>query len=68
MNINKDSEYFYCYSTNLFKYLKLEKKIKYVCSALHEKTFNKFWLFKRDDELNKALTEYVERNVVEVTN
>lgn len=66
MNNNKDSEYFYCYSMKLFKYLKMDKKINYICSALHEKTVNKFWLFNRDDELNKALTEYMER-VVEVT-
>lgn len=55
------NEYFYCYSSNLFKFLKMEKKTNYICSGLHERTFRRFWQFKRDEELVKALGEYTQR-------
>jgi hypothetical protein len=41
----------------------MEKKINYVCSGLHHKTLNKFWLFKRDEELNSALREYKQKSL-----
>lgn len=53
-----EGEYFYCYSTNLFKYLKIEKEINYICCGLNENTKKKFWQFKRTEELEKALTGY----------
>lgn len=53
-----EREYFYCYSTNLFKYLKIEKKFNYICCGLHEKTLSKFWQFKRTEDLEIALQEY----------
>ncbi len=58
-----EREFYYCYSTNLFKFLKMEKKINYNCSGLHEVTLRKFWQFKRDEELNQALVEYKQRGV-----
>lgn len=58
-----EKDFFYCYSTNLFRFLKLERKINYNCSGLHEFTMCKFWQFKRDEELNQALVEYRQRGV-----
>lgn len=54
---NKDA-YFYCYSFKLFKFLRMDKEINYICSGLHEKTLDKFWQFKRTEELNNSLKEY----------
>lgn len=53
-----EKDYFYCYSTNLFKFLKADRGISYICCGLHEKTMRKFWQFKRNEELSKALIEY----------
>ncbi|PWW02515.1 hypothetical protein DFQ01_109140 [Paenibacillus cellulosilyticus] len=55
---NNNQEYFYCYSTNLFRFLKMVKKINYICTALHERSFQQFWLFRSDEPLKDALREY----------
>jgi hypothetical protein len=59
----ENKEYFYCYSTNLFKFMKMEKQINYLCSGLHEKTLRQFWQFKRDEAVNAALLEYTQRGI-----
>lgn len=56
-----EKKYFFCYSTNLYEFLRYEKGFKYICTAYHHKTKCQFWLFERSDELNKALDEYAER-------
>ena len=38
-----------------------EKGIKYICTAFHDTTNKRFWLFERDGELLNALDEYNER-------
>lgn len=57
-----DNEYFYCYSMKLFKFLRMDRGISYICSGLHEKTLQKFWQFKRTEDLNKALVEFSQRH------
>lgn len=54
----QEKEYFYCYSTNLYEFLRYEKGFKYICTAFHDKTMRRFWQFKKTDELMKALSEY----------
>jgi hypothetical protein len=58
-----EKEFFYCYSTNLFRFLKVEKKINYICCGFHEKTLQKFWQFRRTDELKQAIAEYKQRGI-----
>lgn len=58
MNMEK---YFFCYSTNLYEFLRYEKEIKFICTAYHDKTSKRFWLFEREDILLDALKEYNER-------
>lgn len=55
-----DDKYFFCYSTNLHEFLRYEKEINFICTALHTKTKNRFWLFERSEELKDALSEYHE--------
>ena len=59
----KNEDFFYCYSPNLFKYLKMKKGINYICCGLNEKSFQKFWQFKRDEFLLRVLHEYKEQGV-----
>lgn len=54
-------EYFYCYSLKLFKFLRMDNDISFICSGLHERTLDKFWQFKRTKELNILLDEYSRR-------
>ena len=54
-------KYFFCYSTNLQAFLRYEKGIKFICTAFHDKTNRRFWLFERDEVLLDALEEYNER-------
>ncbi|MDT3429189.1 hypothetical protein J2Z22_004789 [Paenibacillus forsythiae] len=51
-------EYFFCYSVPLFKFLKMDKGISFICYALHDKTHKPFWMFEKNDELKTALHEY----------
>jgi len=55
MDINK---YFFCYSTNLHEFLRYKKGIKFICTAFHDKTEKRFWLFERNQDLVVALEEY----------
>ncbi|MEK4509354.1 hypothetical protein [Paenibacillus sp. FSL K6-2524] len=60
--MNNDNQgFFFCYSENLFKFLRQGRNIKYICVGLHVESHCKFWLFKRDPELIQALDEYRQR-------
>lgn len=54
-------KYFFCYSTNSLEFLRYEKGKRYICTALHDKTMKRFWLFERTEELNQSLVEYTNR-------
>ncbi|KAA0770787.1 hypothetical protein DN392_22750 [Bacillus sp. BB51/4] len=54
-------QYFFCYSTNLLEFLRFEKGQRFICTAFHDKTMKRFWLFERTEELNRLLVEYTER-------
>jgi len=54
--------YFFCYSTNLLEFLRYKKGQRYVCTAFHDKTMKRFWLFEKTEELNQSLTEYTEHS------
>lgn len=56
MNTNK--KYFYCYDINLFKFLKNQKNIYYICTGLNENNLRKFWQFLRTEKLDQSLSEY----------
>lgn len=53
----KTSEFFFCYDKELAKYLRYEKGIEFITRALHSETKSEFWLFYRDEKLDKALNE-----------
>ncbi|MFJ8069987.1 hypothetical protein ACIQZD_13685 [Peribacillus sp. NPDC096447] len=53
-------KYFFCYSTNLYEFLRYTKGIVFICTAFHDKTGKRFWLFERDEVLLEALKEYNE--------
>lgn len=57
-----ENEFYYCYSMKLFKFLRMDRDINFICSGLHEKTMQKFWQFKRTEELNKALKEFSQQH------
>ncbi|HFK1549174.1 TPA: hypothetical protein ACGXMZ_005099 [Bacillus albus] len=59
MNLEK---YFFCYSINLLEFLRFEKGERFICTAFHDKTMKRFWLFERTEELNQLLVEYTERS------
>ncbi|WP_405132514.1 hypothetical protein [Paenibacillus sp. FSL H8-0175] len=46
----------------LFKFLRMDREFSFICSGLHEKTMQKFWQFKRTEELNRALLEFSQRH------
>lgn len=63
MNIQTDNREFYiCYSPRVFKFLHIENNIIFIVCGLHEKTYQKFWLFKKTDELKKLLEQYHKEN------
>lgn len=51
------SKYFYCYSWPLKEFLRLHSEISIV-SGLHPNTNKKYWVFERNDNLNKLLDEW----------
>lgn len=58
---SKTNEFFYCYSIPLFKFLKMDKGISFICYALHDKSLKPFWLFGINNHLSKALVEYKQK-------
>jgi hypothetical protein len=57
-----NNDYYYCFSTNLHKFLKFDKGIKFICTGLHPTTYKQFWLYHRNDILADALTEYTKNS------
>lgn len=57
------NDFFFCYSINLFQFLKYSMNISFICVGLHEKSMKKFWLFKRDIYLTQALDEYKKQGI-----
>lgn len=55
-----NSEFLYCYSPNLFQFLRFGKCIPFIHTAYHITTKKQFWLFRRTPEVQQALTEYRE--------
>jgi hypothetical protein len=53
-----NKEYFYCYSPLLHKFLHQKCKIPYICTALHEHTKNKFWLYEKNELLHESIKKY----------
>lgn len=49
-----DNNFFYCYSLQLLRFLKLQG-ISYIYKSKHKKTGNTFWVFNRDAALDKSL-------------
>lgn len=58
MKSEYSSEFFYCYDTNLFKYLKYHKKINFICTGNHIKTGKQFWQFWQTKELENAVKDF----------
>lgn len=54
------NKHFFCYSVNLFNFLKREKNQSSILVAKHLKTDNVFWLFERTPEFEEALAEWTE--------
>ncbi len=53
-----NKKHFFCYDVMLHKYLHNKHKIKYICTARHENTYEKFWLYERTGQLTSAIDEY----------
>lgn len=50
-------DFYFCYDKKIMKYLRYDKGINFIMTAIHEKTGNKFWLFQQSDKLTMALQE-----------
>lgn len=55
----QDVQLFPCYSWNVVKFLK-SKGFRYKLIGLHPDTLNKFWVYIRNEQLNKSLDEWKE--------
>lgn len=61
--MENNNKYFFCYSDNLVKFLRYEKGIRYICTALNRITGNPFFLFERTTALNQGLAEYTKQGI-----
>jgi len=52
-----EQEYFFCYNARMMAHLK-RHGFSYICSALHEKSGNKFWLFARNNMLQATIDSF----------
>ena len=55
--MSTEQQRFYCYSTTLMHFLKANG-LRYLYTALHERTGNRMWVFERDATLRSLLDEY----------
>lgn len=56
------NNFFYCYSWPLKEFLKLNGEFS-VVSGLHPNTQKKYWVFSRNANLDKLLTEWSKRKI-----
>lgn len=61
-NIKRDDLYF-CYSPNLYKFLKFIKFINPISSGIHRKKGTKFSVFIKTNELQDCLNEWKENKL-----
>lgn len=54
------NDLFFCYSINLYDFLKKEKQLSYILTGKHIKTDKQFWVFNKNKILLDALDEYKE--------
>lgn len=52
-----NSNLFYCYSLNLFHFLR-DRNFYYLERGINERTNRVYWTFDRTENFNKVLTEY----------
>jgi hypothetical protein len=57
----KNTDFFYCYNKNLFKYLHDVKGIDYITVAKNPTTGKTFSMFYKNDILQIALDEYKQK-------
>ena len=55
------SDVYICYSSKQKDWLCKEKGFKYVINALNPNSHKMFWLFMRNEEFNKVLSEWFEK-------
>ena len=63
MNTENELKFFYCYSPQLYKFLKQEREFRYICTGINPKTNKRFWQFLGTEKLNNALEEYKQLQV-----
>ncbi|MNW54503.1 hypothetical protein D3C74_321050 [compost metagenome] len=51
-------DYFFCYNSNLAKFLRFTKGIPSILKAKHHKTDRVFYLFLQNEKLAEAIKEY----------
>lgn len=54
------SRYFYCYSPNLYKFLR-DNGVRYICTGLNENTMRQFWQYERSAEFERLLAEFTHK-------
>lgn len=52
------SDLFYCYSPKLKNFLVHKKQLKYLHKGFHDEKEKWFWVFTRNEQLNKCLSEW----------
>ncbi len=52
-----EQDYFFCYNAKMMAHLK-RCGFSYICSALHEKSGNRFWLFARSGNLQASIDNF----------
>lgn len=52
-----ENKYYFCYSTNVYKFLK-SKKVSHICQAKNVNSDKVFWLYERSETLHQHLKEY----------
>mgnify|MGYP003298479790 CR=1 FL=1 len=58
-----DAKFYCCYSLNLRKYLQ-DNDMKYIMCALNLNSKKMFWVFIKNDKLQKLLDNWVHKNNV----
>ncbi|WDF52319.1 hypothetical protein PQ460_07895 [Paenibacillus sp. KACC 21273] len=53
-----EDTFFYVYDRKLAKHLRYDHGIEFVCTGLHTKTKDQFWMFKKNENLYRILVEF----------
>lgn len=57
------NNYYFCYSTNLYRELKHTNNIQYITKGINPSNNKTFWVFEKTDQVKEILTNWTNNRI-----